>query len=205
MGVWRAAVALVLLATPCLAQAPYPSKQVRIVVPFPAGGSADVLCRIVGEKLSAVWSQPVIVDNRAGAAGNVGAEIAYRAEPDGYTLLCSPPPPLAINRNLYKSPPYDSRSSAHRAGTDAQRHHRAGRTASRHGQELVAYAANPGKVTYASQATARRRTCRREATHRSRAGPRTPGRGPGAGRHRRQGRHLHRQYSAALRLRRQAR
>src|SRR4029077_6590688 len=107
MGVWRAAVALMLLATPCLAQVPYPNKQVRVVVPFPPGGSADVLCRIVSEKLSAAWSQPVIVDNRAGAAGNVGAEIAYRAEPDGYTLLCSAPPPLAITHNLYKTLPYD--------------------------------------------------------------------------------------------------
>jgi tripartite-type tricarboxylate transporter receptor subunit TctC len=154
MGVWRAAVALMLLATPCLAQAPYPSKQVRIVVPFPAGGSADVLCRIVGEKLSVTWGQPVIVDNRAGAAGNVGAEIAYRAEPDGYTLLCSPPPPLAINHNLYKTLPYDWTKFTPIAVLAIVPNVISARfdLPASSLKELIAYAkANPGKVTYASQ------------------------------------------------------
>jgi tripartite-type tricarboxylate transporter receptor subunit TctC len=153
-GVWRIALALLMLATPCLAQAPYPSKQVRIVVPFPAGGSADILCRITGEKLSTAWNQPVIVDNRAGAGGNVGAELAYRAEPDGHTLLCSPPGPLSINHNLYKTLPYDWTRfqpitvlalvpNVMMARIDLP----AGSA-----QELIAYAkANPGKVTYASQ------------------------------------------------------
>ncbi len=71
----------------------YPNKSVRIVAPFPAGGSADVIPRIIGEKLSLKWGQPVIVENRAGAAGNIGAEYVFKAEPDGYTLLSSPPPP----------------------------------------------------------------------------------------------------------------
>lgn len=96
-----------LIASPALAQGNWPQKQVRVIVPFPAGGSNDTLCRIVGERLSAAWNQPVIVDNRPGAGGNVGAEIAFRAEPDGYTLLCSPPGPLSINHNLYKTLPYD--------------------------------------------------------------------------------------------------
>ena len=154
LGVWRAAVALMLLATPCLAQATYPNKQVRIVVPFPAGGSADVLCRIVGEKLSAAWSQPVIVDNRAGAGGNVGAEIAYRAEPDGYTLLCSPPPPLAINHNLYKTLPYDWTKFVPIAVLAIVPNVISARfdLPASNLKELIAYAkANPGKVTYASQ------------------------------------------------------
>jgi tripartite-type tricarboxylate transporter receptor subunit TctC len=152
--VWRAAVALMLLATPCLAQATYPNKQVRIVVPFPAGGSADVLCRIVGEKLSAAWSQPVVVDNRAGAGGNVGAEIAYRAEPDGYTLLCSPPPPLAINHNLYKTLPYDWTKFVPIAVLAIVPNVISARfdLPASSLKELIAYAkANPGKVTYASQ------------------------------------------------------
>ena len=102
----RAVAALLLLAAPAFAQT-WPAKQVRIVVPFPAGGSADILCRLVGEKLSAAWGQTVIIDNRAGAGGNVGAEVVWRAEPDGYTLLCSPPGPLSINHNLYKTLPYD--------------------------------------------------------------------------------------------------
>jgi len=154
VGVWRAAVALMLLATPCLAQATYPNKQVRIVVPFPAGGSADVLCRIVGEKLGAAWNQPVIIDNRAGAGGNVGAEIAYRAEPDGYTLLCSPPPPLAINHNLYKTLPYDWTKFAPIAVLAIVPNIISARfdLPASSLKELVAYAkANPGKVTYASQ------------------------------------------------------
>jgi len=150
----RAAAALLLLVAPAFAQAPYPNKQVRIVVPFPAGGSADILCRLVGEKLSAAWGQTVIIDNRAGAGGNVGAEIAYRAEPDGYTLLCSPPGPLSINHNLYKTLPYDWTKfvpigvlalvpNVITARIDLP-------AASL--QEFIAYAkANPGKATYASQ------------------------------------------------------
>src|SRR5688572_12203392 len=101
-----AAMAL-LAVTPALAQGTWPQKQVRIVVPFPPGGSNDTLCRIVAEKLSAAWNQPVVIDNKAGAGGNVGAEIVFRADPDGYTLLCSAPGPLSINHNLYKSLPYD--------------------------------------------------------------------------------------------------
>ena len=153
-GVWRIALALLMLATPCLAQAPYPSKQVRIVVPFPAGGSADILCRITGEKLSTAWNQPVIVDNRAGAGGNVGAELAYRAEPDGHTLLCCPPGPLSINHNLYKTLPYDWAKFvpvtvlALVPNVLSARIDLPADTA----QQLIAYAkANPGKVTYASQ------------------------------------------------------
>lgn len=150
----RAAAALLLLVVPAFAQSPYPGKQVRIVVPFPAGGSADILCRLVGEKLSTAWGQTVIIDNRAGAGGNVGAEIVYRAEPDGYTLLCSPPGPLAINHNLYKSLTYDWTKfvaigvlalvpNVITARIDLP-------AASL--QEFIAYAkANPGKATYASQ------------------------------------------------------
>ena len=83
-------------------------KAVRIVVPFPPGGSADLLPRIVGEKLAERWGQPVIIDNRPGAAGNIGAEVVFRSEPDGYTLMSAPPPPLVINRLLYPKLPYDS-------------------------------------------------------------------------------------------------
>ncbi|HJQ56154.1 MAG TPA: tripartite tricarboxylate transporter substrate-binding protein [Vineibacter sp.] len=100
-------LALLLAAVPAFGQSAFPSKPVRLIVPFPAGGSADTLCRLVAEKLASAWSQPVVVDNRAGAGGNVGAEIAARAEPDGHTLLCSPPGPLTINHNLYKSLPYE--------------------------------------------------------------------------------------------------
>ena len=86
----------------------WPARTVRIIVPFPPGGSADVLPRIVGEKLSQQWGQPVIVDNRPGSAGNIGAAAVFQAEPDGYTLLSAPPPPLVINRLLYPKLSYDS-------------------------------------------------------------------------------------------------
>jgi tripartite-type tricarboxylate transporter receptor subunit TctC len=97
----------ILFATTVGAQE-WPQKAVRIIVPFPPGGSADLLPRYVGEKLSQQWGQPVIVDNRPGAAGNIGAAAAYQAEPDGYTLLSAPPPPLVINRLLYPKLGYDS-------------------------------------------------------------------------------------------------
>jgi tripartite-type tricarboxylate transporter receptor subunit TctC len=79
----------------------YPDHTVKIVVPFPAGGTADAVPRIVADWLSRKWGQPVVIENRTGAAGNIGSEQAYHADPDGYTLLSSPPPPLVINHNLY--------------------------------------------------------------------------------------------------------
>jgi len=85
----------------------FPDHAVRIIVPFPAGGTADAVPRIVGEWLSRKWGQPVIIENRTGAAGNIGAELAYRADPDGYTLLSAPPPPLVINQNLYPKLAFD--------------------------------------------------------------------------------------------------
>jgi tripartite-type tricarboxylate transporter receptor subunit TctC len=80
---------------------------VRIVVPFPPGGTADAMPRIIGDWLARKWGQAVVIENKAGAGGNVGAEVVANAEPDGYTLLSSPPPPLVINQNLYPKLGFD--------------------------------------------------------------------------------------------------
>src|ERR1035437_4952029 len=80
--------ALAVVALPTWAQ--YPSKPIHVVVTFLAGGSADTLARIVAPKLAAAWGQPVIVENRAGAAGNLGADFVAKAPPDGYTVMFTP-------------------------------------------------------------------------------------------------------------------
>ncbi|HEX2565913.1 MAG TPA: tripartite tricarboxylate transporter substrate binding protein [Burkholderiales bacterium] len=89
------------------AAAQYPAKPVRLVVPFPAGSTPDIVGRTLGQRLAEAWHQPVIVDNKTGAGGNIGtAEVAHAA-PDGYTLLIGINGPIAVNKALYKSLPYD--------------------------------------------------------------------------------------------------
>lgn len=96
------------LACPFAASAQdYPNKPVKVIVPNPAGGGPDVMARIVAEKLGNKWGQPVFVENRAGAAGNIGAEAVYRSAPDGYTLVFTPQPVLVINKSLYTKLSYD--------------------------------------------------------------------------------------------------
>ncbi|MDM0033168.1 tripartite tricarboxylate transporter substrate binding protein [Variovorax sp. J22P271] len=102
-----AGAALALLAGPAAAQANWPTKPVRIVVPFAPGGTTDILARAVAPELSKAFGQQFIVDNRAGAGGNVGAEIVARAPNDGYTLLMGTVGTHGINRALYPKLPYD--------------------------------------------------------------------------------------------------
>ena len=104
---FSAAILATLSAIPGASAQTYPSQTVKIIVPNPAGGTADALPRIIADALSKTWNQAVVVENRAGAAGNVGAESFSRADPDGYTLLASPPTTLAINQSLYKKINYD--------------------------------------------------------------------------------------------------
>jgi tripartite-type tricarboxylate transporter receptor subunit TctC len=85
----------------------YPSKPIRLVVPFPAGGSLDVVARAIGQKLTEAWGQPVVIDNRPGAGGNIGADLVAKSAPDGYTILEGALSTHAVNVSLYSKMPYD--------------------------------------------------------------------------------------------------
>jgi tripartite-type tricarboxylate transporter receptor subunit TctC len=102
------AVALVICASCNAHGQTYPSKPIRFVVPFAAGGGSDLVARTVAAKITEALAQPVIVDNRAGAAGTIGADIAAKSPPDGHTLLLGSNGPLAINPSLYSKLPYDA-------------------------------------------------------------------------------------------------
>jgi tripartite-type tricarboxylate transporter receptor subunit TctC len=97
-----------LLAAPvALARQAYPQKPIRYIVPFPAGGIADIFARIIGARLAERWGQPVLVENRAGAGGNIGADLVAKSAPDGYTLLMGSIGTQAVNVSLFRSMPYD--------------------------------------------------------------------------------------------------
>jgi len=104
-GLWLMTTAL-LAAAPALAQT-YPVKTVRLIVPFPPGGSTETLARLLGVKLGEVWGQQVIIDNRPGAGGIIGTELGAKATPDGYTLLMGSGAPLTIVPGLHAKLPYD--------------------------------------------------------------------------------------------------
>lgn len=95
-------------ALPATAQERWPAKPVRMVVPFAAGGSTDIVARMVAQKLSTLWGQPVVVENRAGAGGNVGADVVAKSQADGYTLLMASGS-ITINPHIYKRMPFDTK------------------------------------------------------------------------------------------------
>ncbi|HZY19873.1 MAG TPA: tripartite tricarboxylate transporter substrate binding protein [Ramlibacter sp.] len=101
------AAAAALAALPAAAQPAFPSKAITIVVPFAAGGTTDILARVVGQALGAELGQSVVIDNRAGAGGNIGAQLAAKAPADGHTLFMGTVGTHAINQSLYKKLPYD--------------------------------------------------------------------------------------------------
>ena len=107
MLVTTAALGFAIAALPASAQTGYPNKVVRIVVPFGPGGASDLLPRLLATPLSAMWGQQVVIDNRPGAAGNIGMEFGARAAPDGYTLTSGPVGNLAINPHLYSKLAFD--------------------------------------------------------------------------------------------------
>jgi tripartite-type tricarboxylate transporter receptor subunit TctC len=99
-------ISLLLWAMPLTAQ-DYPNRPIKMIVPYPAGGITDILPRIMGEFLARKWGQPIVVDNRPGAGGNIGAEAAYKSDPDGYTLMVSAPSPFTVNQSLYQRLPFE--------------------------------------------------------------------------------------------------
>jgi tripartite-type tricarboxylate transporter receptor subunit TctC len=115
MGVSRLLIAaLVALAAPALARAQdedaaasFPSRPIRLIVPFPAGGPADLVARLIGQRMSEDWGQPVVIENRAGANTIIAAQAAAKAAPDGYTLLMAIDSTLVMNQYLHKNLPYD--------------------------------------------------------------------------------------------------
>ncbi len=132
----------------------FPNKPIKIIVPYAAGGGTDIVARIVAQKLQEKWGQSTIVENRAGAGGNLGAEAVFTAAPDGTTLLFTAQGPLVVNQSLYDKLPYEPDKfapvslvmvaySALLANSNVK---------AQDVRELIAYAkANPGKLNYASQ------------------------------------------------------
>jgi len=105
-----AAAVLLLIAIPTLAQEAYPSRPVKFVVPFAAGGPLDVMARLVGQKLTEQWGKPVVVENQVGGSGSIGANAVARAVPDGYTLLVTVDIPLTMYPAVAKQVPYNPRT-----------------------------------------------------------------------------------------------
>lgn len=149
--------AAVLAGSPALAQdsaANYPDHPIRIVVCVPAGGGVDTVTRMLADGLQKKLGQPVVVENRGGAGGNIGADYVYQAKPDGYTLLAAQPAPLTINPLLYKKIAFDPTRFEPIAVMSAIPNVLLVRTGfpAATVKELVAYAkAHPGKINYASQ------------------------------------------------------
>jgi tripartite-type tricarboxylate transporter receptor subunit TctC len=133
----------------------YPRRAVKVIVPFAAGGTADLMPRIVFDVLSRKWGYPVVIENKAGAGGNIGAEAAFNAEPDGYTLMAAPPPPLAINQSLYPRLGYDPAAFVPISVMGIVPNAlvvNPGKIAATTVADFIAYArANPGRISSATQ------------------------------------------------------
>jgi tripartite-type tricarboxylate transporter receptor subunit TctC len=146
-----------LMAAPALAQSPdslYPSRQIKIIVSVAAGGGVDLSARIVADQLQKLWGQPVTVENRTGGGGNIAGEAVAKAEPDGYTLLATPPNTVTANAVLFKGLNYDPAAFEPVAIMAVGPNVLAVKTSSpaKNVAELIALAKeNPGKLSYASQ------------------------------------------------------
>ena len=146
------AFACAALAAPAAAQ-DYPKKAINIIVPLSPGGGTDLLARVVADKLRGLFGQPVTVENRPGAAGNIGADALFRAPPDGYTLMFTQPAPLVVNKALYAKLSYEPEQLTPVALVSRQDIMLAANPGvpAKNLQELIAYAkANPGKLNFGS-------------------------------------------------------
>ena len=150
------ATACMLAASAATAQT-YPSKPIKIVVPFAPGGTSDILARALGPHITTAWGQPVLVENRTGANGNVGADYVAKSAPDGYTMLLSDVGALAINPSVYANMPYDPVKDFSPIVMVSYSPHVLAVHPSvpvSNVQELIAYAkANPGKMNFANSGT----------------------------------------------------
>ena len=149
-----AAMTIVALVSMPSAAQDFPTRPVRFIVPYAAGGSGDLLARLLGNKLSAIWGQQVVVDNRAGGGGLIGTEFAARSDPDGYALYLATDGPLTVAASLYKRVPYDWKRDFAPVSMLAMGYQvlivRASLPA-RNLQELIALAREkPGELNYAS-------------------------------------------------------
>lgn len=152
-AILAAAALLVAAPTSTRAQADYPNRAIKIIVPVPPGPMLDVLPRIVADKLSARWQQPIIIENRPGFAQNLGAEAVWKAEPDGYTLLFTPPGPLVVSQHIYAKLNFDPATFTPVGVmvTVPPTFIAKAKLPVSTFQEFVAYAkANPNKITYGS-------------------------------------------------------
>ena len=151
------AALLLALTSPALAAVDFPTHLVRLVVAFPPGGTNDAIARLLAQRLSEGWGQPVIVDNRAGAGGTIGTEFVARAEPDGYTLLVTPPGPITTNASLYAKLPYDPATAFAPVIVISQAPNlllvNPSRPFTTVAALVAAAKAKPGTLTYASQGT----------------------------------------------------
>jgi tripartite-type tricarboxylate transporter receptor subunit TctC len=150
----RAIATLLALASAGAWAQAYPNRPVHIIAPFPAGGGYDFLSRLLAAEMTKTFAQPVIVENKSGANGNIGTEAAAKSAPDGYTLLMGGNSPLSLNVGLYPKLPYDPLrdfETISRVATQPNLFAANPKVPVKSVAELVQYAkANPGKVTYAS-------------------------------------------------------
>jgi len=149
-----AAAVAALALTPALAADPWPTKPVKIIVPFAAGGATDVVARLLGQKLGEVWNQPVVVEDRAGAGGNIGGDAVAHAPPDGYTLLMTSGSIVTANPYMYRSMSFDPAKDLvgiTNVATGPQVVAVANAVPAKTLAEFIAYVkANPGKVNFGS-------------------------------------------------------